>query len=42
MDEKKRVIIEKDRRIIELKGEVDIVNARYQRQVEELEGKVKL
>lgn len=41
MDDKKRVLIEKERRIIELKGEVDVVNGRYQRQVEDLEGKVK-
>jgi hypothetical protein len=29
MDEKKRVIIEKDRKITELMGEVDVINSRY-------------
>jgi peptidoglycan hydrolase CwlO-like protein len=41
MDEKKRQVIEKDRKIGELKGEVEVVGQRYMKQVEELEGKVK-
>lgn len=41
MDDKKRLLLERDRKIQELKGEVDVVNGRYMRQVEDLEGKVK-